>query len=379
MAIPSIILGVIRRSKFSLFFLVLLFGLVSYMFIPLYSSDRARYFEIYEDFKNSSFTEMFYFFFLSSQDFILQSLFYFASQIEIPAQLVFACVTMFTVSVIFFLYYKIIDSFYINKIYGLLSLIILFLSISYLDLLSGTRFMFACSFVLLGYYFGIIKKNKYAILYLIIALFVHFSTIIFIPIFLLLKFFFDSKYIHKILFIFSLVFIFLPRESLYSIYDIIPMGDALESKSNMYLKGEDFINEGLSKSDGALIINYISYLNVFAIYLYLILTKNTKEDIYRKIVLTITAFSNLFYSSPTVFFRYVLLIKLFFILMLIRELYINKNKIYIYIFGVIFFMNVVTQIIISRNNIELSFFNKESLLLITIVDKENISSKDFIY
>lgn len=157
------------------------------------------------------------------------------------------------------------------------------------------------------------------------------------------------------------------------------MGDALESKSNMYLKGEDFINEGLSKSDGALIINYISYLNVFAIYLYLILTKNTKEDIYRKIVLTITAFSNLFYSSPTVFFRYVLLIKLFFILMLIRELYINKNKIYIYIFGVIFFMNVVTQIIISRNNIELSFFNKESLLLITIVDKENISSKDFIY
>ena len=81
MAIPSIILGVIRRSKFSLFLLVLLFGLVSYMYIPDYTNDRARYFEIYEDFKNSSFKEMFYFFFANSQDFILQSLFYFASKI----------------------------------------------------------------------------------------------------------------------------------------------------------------------------------------------------------------------------------------------------------------------------------------------------------
>ena len=42
-------------------------------------------------------------------------------------------------------------------------------------------------------------------------------------------------------------------------------------------------------------------------------------------------------------------------------------------------MNILTQIIISRNNIEVSFFNKESLMLITIIDKEEVSPKDFIY
>lgn len=42
-------------------------------------------------------------------------------------------------------------------------------------------------------------------------------------------------------------------------------------------------------------------------------------------------------------------------------------------------MNILTQIIISRNNIEVSFFNKESLMLITIIDKEKVSPKDFIY
>ena len=380
MAIPSIIVGVIKRSKFSLFLLILMFGLVSYMYIPHYSNDRARYFEVYEDFVNLSFAEMFSFFFLNNQDFILQSLFYFASQTEIPAQLVFASVTMVTVSIIFFIYYRIIDRFTINNTYGLLSLIMIFLSISYLDLLSGTRFMFAASFVLLGYYLGIIEKSKWAILFLILATFIHFSVLIFIPIFLFLRFFSYSNNFCKIIFFFSFFFLFLPKEVLYSISDFLGLGGALKEKSNIYLNEDDFITAGLSgsNSDGGHIIYYISILNLFSTYLYLMIT-HKKVGVYRNIVLIIASVINLFYSVPTVFLRYALFFKMLFAFMLVYELYIHKNKKIMYLFGVIFFMNIITQIIISRNNIEVSFFNKESLMLITIVDKEKNSSRNFIY
>lgn len=75
LAIPTIIYGVVNKSKFSLSLLILMFGLVSYMYVPNFEDDRARYFELYDDFKDVSFLEMFSFFFLTSQDFILQSLF----------------------------------------------------------------------------------------------------------------------------------------------------------------------------------------------------------------------------------------------------------------------------------------------------------------
>jgi hypothetical protein len=380
LAIPTIISGVIQRSKTSLFLIILIFGLVSYLYIPNYSDDKARYFEVYEDFYNSSFAEMFSFFFVSSQDFILQSLFYFASQYGIPSQLVFAMVTMITVSIVFYIYYKIIDRFPVSKTLGLLSLILIFFSFSYLDLLSGTRFMFAASFVLLAYYSGIVEKSKWAFLLLIVAVFIHFSTLIFIPIFILLRLFPDKDNFYKIIFITSFIFLALPKSFVVSIFDLLGLGGALQEKGKVYLNEDDFITQGLTDSDstGGLIIYYFSILTLFSLYVYLIIT-HKRKNVYRNITMVVGAAINVFYATPTIFFRYALVFKFFFAFLLIYEIYIYKNKKYIYIYIMIFLMNILTQIIVARNNIEISFFNKESLMLITIVDKEKVTSKDFIY
>ncbi|WP_277012815.1 EpsG family protein [Flavobacterium lindanitolerans] len=380
LAIPSIISGVIQRSKVSLFLIILIFGLVSYLYIPNYTDDKTRYFEVYEDFKNSSFAEMFSFFFITSQDFILQSLFYFASQIGIPSQFVFAIVTMITVSIIFYIYYKIIDKFPVSKSLGLLSLILIFFSFSYLDLLSGTRFMFATSFVLLAYYLGIIEKKKWAFLFLIIAVFIHFSTLIFIPIFFLLKFFPAKHNFYKTIFITSFIFLVLPKTFVVSTFELLGLGGALQEKGKVYLNEDDFITQGLTESDstGGLIIYYFSILALFILYAYLIVT-HKRKNIFRNITLVVAAAINVFYATPTIFFRYALVFKFFFSFLLIYEIYTYKDKRYIYIYIITFLMNILTQIIISRNNIEVSFFNKESLMLITIIDKEEVSPKDFIY
>lgn len=378
LAIPTIIYGVVNKSKFSLSLLILMFGLVSYMYVPNFEDDRARYFELYDDFKDVSFLEMFSFFFLTSQDFILQSLFYWASQIHLSAQLVFAVVTMITVSFIFFVYYKTISSFEItNPKYGLLSFLLLICSISYIDLLSGTRFMFAASFVLISFYLGLIEKKKWPFLLLFVALFIHFSMLVFVPIFIILKLFPTQFKNYKIVFIVSLLFLILPKTFVISLFEALGLQGALQEKSKVYLSGEDFIESGLGEAFGALVIYYISIFWIFIGYVYLLFTLKRNSSI-RNIVFLVSSVINIFYAVPTIFLRYAIVLKLFFVFMIIIELYKYKKNHSLYFFGIIFSMILGTQIIIARNNIEKSFLDKNSFLLLTIIEKEKIVPNDFI-
>lgn len=377
-AIPSIIYGVINKSKISLILLVLLFGLVSFMYIPNFSDDRTRYFELYDDFRNNSYSELFAFFILSSQDFILQSLFYWASQYQIASQLVFAFVTMLSIGSIFFIYYKILNSTeFVNKRYGLMSLLLLICSISYLDLLSGTRFMFAASIVLLAFYFGVIEKKNWAILLLIVASFIHFSTLIFLYLFLILKVFSNQHRFYKIIFSASLLFIVLPSSLVMSIFEILRLGGALQQKGEDYLGGEDFIVKGISGSFGAFFIHYISLFWIFLCYGYLLITMNRNSTI-RNIVFLTASLINVFYSTPTIFLRYAIILKFFFVFMMIIEFHKYRKNLVIYLFSFVFILILGTQIIVARNNIKKSFVNAESLLLITIIGKDKITPNDFI-
>lgn len=378
LAIPSIIYGVINKSKFSLLLLILMFGLVSYMYVPNFEDDKARYFEIYENYRDGSFMEMFTYFFLSSQDFILQTLFYVASQIDLPAQLVFSTVTIITISFIFFIYYKIINSFENNLKLGLLSFILLICSISYLDLLSGTRFMFATSFVLLSFYLGLVGKKKWPFLLLFVAIFIHFSTLIFIPVYFALKFLPDKNKIFRLIFIISLIFLILPKSFAISLFEMLGLGGALQEKGKVYLDGNDFMEEGLGDSFGTIVIFYVSILWIFIGYLYLFLTFK-RENLFRNMVFLVGALINIFYATPTIFLRYAIVLKLLFVFMLIYELYRYKKSKAVNIFCIIFSMILTTQIIVTRNNIEKSFMNRDSLLLITIIDKEKMTPDDFIY
>jgi hypothetical protein len=378
LAIPGIIYGVVKKSKISLILFILLFGLISFMYIPNLSDDRSRYFEIYYDFRHNTFGEMFAFFILSSQDFILQSLFYFASQFHIPAQVIFASVTMFSLGAVFFIYYRILASYdIVSTRNGLLSLLLLICSISYLDLLSGTRFMFAASFVLLAFYFGIVEKKNWVILLLIIASFIHFSTLIFLPLYIVLKIFSDQYRSYKIIFIISLFFIILPKSVVMSIFELLGLGGALQQKGESYLGGEDFIESGINGSFGAIFIYFISLIWIFLGYGYLLITLN-RNSIIRNTVLLIASLINVFYSTPTIFLRYAIILKLFFVFMLISELYEYQKSRVVYLFCVIFSLILCTQIVVARNNIEKSFINPESLLLITIIGKDKITPNDFI-
>ncbi|WP_017494980.1 EpsG family protein [Flavobacterium sp. WG21] len=378
MAIPTILLGIINKSKFSLQLLVLLFGVVSYIYIPNLSDDRARYFEFYRDFSDSSFLELFGYLMLTGQDFILQCMFYFASQISLPAQYVFAFTTIITMSLIFSVYYKITKNQGVTTVeLRSFSFLILCCSIPYIDLLSGTRFMFAASFVLMGFYMGLVERKFFSLLLLLVAAFIHFSTLVFIPIFIVLFVFPNNDKFYKIVFLISLLFMLIPQEVINSIFNTFGFSGGLGAKKEAYLEGEDFVKKALEESYLSRIGNFLNLLWIFGNYFYLILTNN-RNDVLRRMVLFTATVINVFYSVPTVFFRYAIILKFLFVFVLIFDLYKYKKKLPAYGFVAILSCLWFLQVIGGLPNIVSTFSKKENFFLASILADAPMSEKDFL-
>ncbi|TWH99147.1 EpsG-like putative glucosyltransferase [Flavobacterium tiangeerense] len=375
LSIPSIIYGIVKRSKISLALLAFLFGIVSYLYIPNYSNDKTRYFEIYEMYKYSSFLELFYFYYAQNQDFIFQSMIFFASKMGINAQFVFAIVGIITMGILVFIFSKLYEN--IPKKFSLVVLVLFLFSLPYTDMLSGIRFMFAVAFVLLAFYQGIILNKKASYIFLILAIFIHFSTLIYIPIFFLLKYFPNKTKLYKIFFFVSFLFFIIPKSFIFSFFDSIGFQNGLQTKGSAYLEGDDFLSNTLSiGSTFTLFVFYFTLIVIFTIYAYLVIYKS--DSVFRSIILLLAASMNVFYSVPTIFFRYGLVLVLFFIFLFIYELSVENKKKTLYFFCFLFSINLFINIIYTKDNIVKSIVNADSLFLITILDKEYINFMELI-
>ena len=121
----------------------------------------------------------------------------------------------------------------------------------------------------------------------------------------------------------------------------------------------------------------MSLIWIFGIYLYTYF-KIKNKSIFKNIVLFTATIINVFFSVPTIFFRYSIVLGFFFVILLIIELYENKQKSGIYFFGIILSLILFIQILFSLQNITKTFSNKNSWLLVLIVNSELINSNDFI-
>jgi len=377
LAIPFILLGIINKSKFSLQLMALLFGIVGYIYIPNLSDDKARYFELYENFKDSSFIELFAYLMLQGQDFIFQSMFYWASQMNISAQYVFLIVTLISMSLILSVYYKITVRIPATKEYRFYFIILFFLALPYIDLFSGTRFMFAAAFILMGFYIGLIDRRKIAFLLLLTASFIHFSTLVFIPVFCVLFFFPNHNVKYRLFFLMSLLFLVLPSSVILYVFDMIGLSGGLAVKKDAYLTGDDFVQNALDESYINRIIFSLEMLWICSMYIFLFFFSKI-NSLYKNIVLFTAGIINLFFSIPTIFFRYALILKLLFVFLLIAEIYVYRQKLWVYYFGSILICIFFFQIISGLPNIVETYFNKDVLLSFSIFYKKHFELNDFI-
>ncbi|MFV8280293.1 EpsG family protein, partial [Christiangramia marina] len=178
LTLPAILYGIYKKSQFSIYLLVLVFGFLSYLYIPHVSNDRARYFEMFFEFQRFDFKNFISYLAAHKRpDFILHFLVYSTAKLGLSLQLLLFCVTSFTVGIFFYLFNKVSENIHLtNNIFFFCFLTVLF-SLSLDHLLSGTRFYFGTALVLLAFYNGLFKKENFsAIILLVLALFTHFST-----------------------------------------------------------------------------------------------------------------------------------------------------------------------------------------------------------
>ncbi|MDO4783441.1 MAG: EpsG family protein [Capnocytophaga felis] len=376
LAIPSIILGVIKKDKYSIGLFVALVSLLSYLYIPNDSNDKTRYIEIYEDFKNWDYGPFIDFYYSHSQDFILQVIVKYASEIGVKIQVVYFLVTAIIMGTILRIWKNL--SQYLKD--DFISILLIITSISYLDTFSGTRFMFAASLTIYAYYLDFFENKKIQpYLWLLIAINIHFSVLVFALAFIVLKFLTNYPRLLKLFFIGSFIFLLLPKSFLFNIFSMLDLGGGLAVKSDSYIASDrDFAENYFKQAGSSGVIIYLAQVMwIFGMYVYMLLRLKSKQK-YHLALFFVIGVMNVFYPVTTVFLRYSLLVKILFAIILILDIKNEKIKKAPVLFLGLFSLNIITQLIIMRYNIAASY-HKDTFMFLDILLQEPITTNDVIF
>ena len=379
LTLPLTLYGVYKKSRFSILLMVLFFGFLSYLYIPHISNDRASYFEMFIEFQTFDFKNfLIYLAAHNRPDFILHFLIYLTANLGISLQLLLFAITSFTVGVCFHLFNKITQNInFTSRSFFLCFLTVLF-SFSLDHLLSGIRFYFGTAWVLLAFYNGLFKRNNFrAILLLIVALFTHFSTALFIPIYFILYYFPRKHNFYKLFFLFSFTALFLSKDIIVSVLSLLDFSGGYATKAELYLEGQDFVEKGISEGSSNYILVYLFSI-AWSIYAYFYIIFSIKrKSLFRNLLLLSFGVVNLFYPITNVYSRYLIVIKIIFVLLLIYEYRERQSLKPILITLGLFSLNIVSNFIVMRYNFEVSYFTKYSLSSFFIFLRE-ISPQDFL-
>lgn len=369
LSLPLVLADIYKKRKWAadLFFIII--ALVSAFYIPSFTNDKARYFEFYRDYQNYNIDFLYNNFLRGQPDFLFYLIFYFASKINLSIQIVFAFITYITLRNIYVPIRKTLYSFSSN--FYFFAFILLFVAIDPQTLLSGVRFIFALSFVVLAFYYGIVSRRKLAFLWILLGGSIHFSVMLFLIPYFVLYFFNLSHRTTVLLLILSVLFAFLPHNFITNLTSSLGLGDNYAAKVDLYLENEDFLETGATESGGGRLLLTLSYLWFYCMYIYIFFTFKTK-NVWRNIIYTVLPIINVFFVVTTVHSRYSQAVKLFFAYLLINEFGKSKNKKGFYLFFTLFIIFFFIKLYIIRNNLSESIFNFDSISLLTLIAKEPI-------
>lgn len=377
--IPALIFGVYKKSKTSVYLFALLFGVLSYLYVPSYTNDKVRYLELYQTINTFGFDYLVSYLSRGRPDFILHYLIFICTYFSIPFRVLFFFITSFTVWAYLYTYIKIFYYKYGRRQF-FIGFVLITLSFSWPDLFSGTRFYFASAFVLLSFYYGIYeRKIVKPILLLLIGVFIHFSMAVFFPVFFLIKFFPYINKTYRTIFLISFAFIFAPKGLIGSVIDSLGLSGGFASKADVYLEGEDFLERGIDAGGISYYLRVLlNNLWIYVAYIYLLFFDKEKSKV-KNLTLLSFAVINLFYAVPTVYSRYILFVKILFILYIMSTSYFKRNTVWQVIFVGIFLLAFIANLVILRYNLIESFFDARVLTLIQMIFINDLTLEDVLY
>jgi hypothetical protein len=219
----------------------------------------------------------------------------------------------------------------------------------------------------------VLKDRKaLSLLFFIIAAVTHFSTLFYIPFYILFLLFKKSKLFFRGLFFVSFLFIFIPNNVLIQSIDTLGVGGIYKTKAQNYLgeETEDMteksIKTGNANNTLRLVVDNIWLLVAYAFLFY----KKDDGTPFKALFLLVLSLNHILFLAPDAFFRYSIVSKLFLLLLLISVEWKAKTPKYTYIFLVIFALGFVFNLIALRTRLIDSFSDPKSYSLVTLFLEE---------
>ncbi|UII77602.1 EpsG family protein [Flagellimonas sp. HMM57] len=364
LALPGVILGILKKQSSALFLLAVLFGLVEYQIIPKIIDDLARHYDLFEDMSSMSISRFFKY--LSTRpDFLFYWIMYIFSKLGFSARFFASTVVFFILSNFFLVFHRLFNK-YSSRLFTA-GLLMLLLSFQWKLLLMGLRNYWGFSFVLLAFYFYFFEKSKKGHIYLILACFIHFSSILFVPVYIFFGRVKNEDLLCRVLFICSLGFVFIPKEALLVMVTLLPLKGNLQQKALGYLTGLDVIEEAMQESFGAVILYYIKILWTYFAYLYLLFTYKRKS-LLRNMVYILVFTMNIFSAAPDIFTRIGYVVRPMMVFLILFELAKGyKNKFYLQLFFLILLLYTSTLVFILKDVLFNSLFDINSLITLMLL------------
>lgn len=358
------------RHKYMDILISLLMGMISYIFTPSSGYDKVDYINDYFLYKTFSFNDFINFTFIETgrPDFIFYYTNFLFAKLNIDYNIFFFVLTTFVVYSFFLFVRKINILESKQKIfnYSLITLSLVLFGFSLQGLLSGFRFYFAASiFIWSLYYFFWENKKFKGLLFLILSIGTHFSISFFIPVIIFIHFISDKVNL-KLLLAISLVFLFLPRDFLSAILDLVSIPENYASKKAAYIYG---IRDDITIS--AVIEYHLKLAWLYFGYIYLVFINKEKSSKIYKVLISLIIFINITYSVPLVFGRYLSMLSLIFSGYLI---YLKSNKlmksVHFNIFFFLFAMSFIINIYVMRPSFIASFDVKYILTIVNVFSRK---------
>src|SRR5690606_9712632 len=183
-SLPFILEEIYLRRKGASFCLAMCMGVLTYLLVPDWSLDLARYYQHFDHISELDFREFLEYLSLRS-DYIFYFLFFITAKLGLKFQILLFLLSTFNFYVVFYIFDKISISF--DNFRRFKYFIFLILSIGLIYYLTATRFTLAISFLLLflyNYYFADQKRKAY--IFFGISIFIHVAIIFYLPFFLII-------------------------------------------------------------------------------------------------------------------------------------------------------------------------------------------------
>jgi|GEM_PF-5607346 len=323
------------RESYLIYIIPAIFALVSLSITdpPLIYDDLYRFYRYYEIFKEFSFQE-FVDYIKEFPDYLLGLYVYIFVKIGLPVNILLSIITFITTFIILKVSVMILGKEKTN----FFSIAFITTAISVPALLSGIRNLHSIALVYLVIYFYLNNKYLKSIFLYIVSLLVHFSSLIYLPVIL----FSVNVKLKRIYFFWLISFLgfVLPFIMTYPFQDNINHLSTVPiiRKIQHYTFTQDYY---FRLTDVKIILVSIYK---FSWYIFLLVflhfqCKNKNENIWVKILFTVSILMNLIFTYLTIFERISFFAKILFVVCLIKDNYINiKIKKGIFVYFIILFI-----------------------------------------